>query len=152
MKSNFFVLAIIGSLLFMSCSDGTKSEKADESSAAMPGTPAAAGVAEAADALADISGTYTGILPCADCEGLKTTIILNSDKSYEIDEEYLGKKVTNKTNGRPWIVKDDIVTLDSMKNSKPVKYKIEDNSIVQLDANGNKMTGPMADKYILKKQ
>ena len=152
MKSKFFVLAIVGSLLFASCSDGTKGGKADESSAAMPGTPAAAGVAEAADMLADVSGTYTGVLPCADCEGLKTTVILNSDKSYEIDEEYLGKKVTNKTNGRPWIVKDEILTLDSMKNSRPVKYKIEDNSIVQLDANGNKMTGPMADKYILKKQ
>ena len=28
----------------------------------------------------DIAGVYKGVLPCADCEGIETTIVLKDDK------------------------------------------------------------------------
>ena len=34
----------------------------------------------------DYIGTYKGILPCADCEGIETELELNSDKTYEIKD------------------------------------------------------------------
>ena len=39
----------------------------------------------------DYLGTYKGILPCADCEGIETTITLNKDETYTSTVKYLGK-------------------------------------------------------------
>ena len=39
----------------------------------------------------DWHGKYTGTLPCADCSGIETAIQLNKNKTYEINETYLGK-------------------------------------------------------------
>ena len=36
--------------------------------------------------------TYEGILPCADCGGIRTTQKINSDTIYQLWSEYLGKK------------------------------------------------------------
>lgn len=39
----------------------------------------------------DWNGTYRGILPCADCEGIKTEVTLHKDRTYEIARKYLGQ-------------------------------------------------------------
>ncbi|MBA3827797.1 MAG: copper resistance protein NlpE N-terminal domain-containing protein [Taibaiella sp.] len=150
MKSKLIILTVFSSLLFVSCGNHSKNESNNNTE--MPGTPGLAAVVEAAESLSGISGTYTGNLPCTDCDGIKTTLILNDDKSYEIDEQYAGRKETNKTIGTHWTVTDSILTLDSLKGMRPHRYKIEDESLVQLDMNGEKITGPIADKFILKKQ
>ena len=36
-------------------------------------------------------GTYTGVVPCADCEGISTTLTLNRDMTYALQTRYLGK-------------------------------------------------------------
>lgn len=40
----------------------------------------------------DCYGTYEGILPCADCGGIKTTLKINSDATYDLRSEYLGEE------------------------------------------------------------
>lgn len=40
----------------------------------------------------DWKGTYEGVLPCASCEGIKTTLTLNNDKTYELKEVYITNK------------------------------------------------------------
>ena len=37
----------------------------------------------------DWNGTYAGILPCASCPGIETTLVLNDDKTYTMKETYL---------------------------------------------------------------
>ena len=39
----------------------------------------------------DWDGTYFGILPCADCNGIQTILTLNKNLTYEIQMKYLGK-------------------------------------------------------------
>src|SRR5690554_4349791 len=39
----------------------------------------------------DWKGTYTGILPCADCEGIETKVVLR-DSTYTLSSMYLGKE------------------------------------------------------------
>lgn len=39
----------------------------------------------------DWHGEYEGILPCADCEGIKTELELKQDKTFELKQTYLGK-------------------------------------------------------------
>ncbi len=41
----------------------------------------------------DWAGTYEGVLPCADCPGIKTRLSLRQDGSYELSSEYLERQV-----------------------------------------------------------
>src|SRR5690606_39751528 len=36
----------------------------------------------------DWAGTYSGVFPCADCPGIKTTVTLNSDETFTYEGEY----------------------------------------------------------------
>lgn len=36
-------------------------------------------------------GTYEGTLPCADCRGMETKLILNQDKTYVLNTVCFGK-------------------------------------------------------------
>ena len=37
----------------------------------------------------DWAGSYEGVFPCADCEGIRTKVTLQADKRYILEEEYL---------------------------------------------------------------
>ena len=37
----------------------------------------------------DWAGTYSGLMPCADCEGIQTKLTLKQDKTYVLDEHYV---------------------------------------------------------------
>ncbi len=43
----------------------------------------------------DWAGTYQGILPCADCPGIKTQLVLNSDMTYQAENQLPGKRNWN---------------------------------------------------------
>jgi uncharacterized lipoprotein NlpE involved in copper resistance len=44
-----------------------------------------------ADLLRQYAGTYQGTFPCADCEGIETTLTLNQNGRYTIARTYKGK-------------------------------------------------------------
>ena len=99
----------------------------------------------------DWNGTYLGILPCADCEGIKTRIVLNADLSYSHETMYIGKdeKVFQTKGSFKWDKTGGIITLD---NTEEYMYQVGENILIQLDKNGKKITGDLADKYKLEKE
>lgn len=40
----------------------------------------------------DWNGTYEGVLPCASCGGIKTSLTLNKNKTYQLKETYITHK------------------------------------------------------------
>jgi len=42
----------------------------------------------------DWVGTYNGMMPCADCEGIKTELVLSLEGFYKLSLLYLGKSNT----------------------------------------------------------
>lgn len=101
----------------------------------------------------DWDGTYKGIVPCADCEGIETTLVLGKELTYTLKTKYLGKsdaKVFEEKGKFNWDKSGQIITLDGIKDA-PNKYFVGENKIIQLDMNGKKITGEQADLYILKK-
>ena len=44
----------------------------------------------------DWAGTYRGVVPCADCPGIATTLTINLDQSYVLQTRYLGKEDAGK--------------------------------------------------------
>lgn len=102
----------------------------------------------------DWAGTYTGVLPCADCEGISTTIHLNDDETYEITMIYLGKESDNTFSGNgafSWENSGNIITLEGMENGAP-HYQVGENQLFQLDLGKNRISGELAEMYILKKK
>jgi uncharacterized lipoprotein NlpE involved in copper resistance len=99
----------------------------------------------------DYYGMYLGTVPCADCEGIETTIILG-DTDYSVKTVYLGKDKTEykETGTYSWDKSGQIITLEGIKNA-PNKYFVGENQLIQLDMNGDRITGELADKYILRK-
>ena len=85
-------------------------------------------------------GTYEGILPAADCEGIRTALTLNNDNTYVLRSEY------HFINGR-------LMELAQSSSNEKSYYKILDGSKVMLsDKEGTVNQGVLAEYYILKKK
>ena len=100
-------------------------------------------------------GIYTGSLPCADCQGIKTMLKLNKDLTYEIESKYLGKsdEIHKSAGTFTWDKSGNKISLNnSAQNIAAISYAVGENRLTQLDAKGNIVTGELASMYILNKQ
>ena len=100
----------------------------------------------------DWPGVYSGLVPCADCEGIATTIQLTSDKTYRMTTVYQGKSAEPfvREGSFSWNTLGNIITLSGIENG-PGQYLVGENRLFQLDMNGNRIMGELAEKYILEK-
>lgn len=103
----------------------------------------------------DWAGIYRDTLPCADCEGILFEIVLRSDYTYEMGTRYLGEgKEVFRSNGKFTWKKDGntivLAGVDPIKESN--QYAVGENKLFKLDMDGKKITGDLADKYVLHKQ
>ena len=101
----------------------------------------------------DWQGIYKGITPCADCEGIETEVILNTDLTYVIKTKYLGKgdgKVFEEKGRFVWDQTGGSISLQGSKGG-PSQYKVGENRLIHLDMDGNVIKGPLAEMYVLKK-
>ncbi|WP_024890704.1 copper resistance protein NlpE N-terminal domain-containing protein [Luteimonas huabeiensis] len=64
------------------------------------------GIEAAATAIAQVSGTFAGTLPCADCAGIETTLRLHADGGYDLIERRAGEAEADTHHG-VWFVSDD---------------------------------------------
>lgn len=101
----------------------------------------------------DYLGTYKGVLPCVDCEGIETTITLNKDETYTKQTKYLGKstKVEEELGDFTWLEDGNRMSLEGV-DTRPVLYFVAENKLIQLDKDGNQITGNLAKNYELTKQ
>jgi uncharacterized lipoprotein NlpE involved in copper resistance len=102
----------------------------------------------------DWDGSYSGTIPAADGPGIETKIVLNDDHTYQISWKYLekGDEMYVQEGTFVWDATGSFITLENMDADKyPTMYKVGENHLLQLDLNGDKITGALADKYILSK-
>lgn len=97
----------------------------------------------------DWAGTYQGTLPCADCPGIRYTITLNGDNSYLLKTRYLekGDSVFTESGTFSWDENGGKITLAD----RGEKFQVGENRLFHLDMEGNRITGNLADHYILTK-
>jgi uncharacterized lipoprotein NlpE involved in copper resistance len=101
------------------------------------------------------AGTYAGVIPAADAEGINVKITLNADKTYSVEYQYIGKGDEVFTNTGTFNLNSEknTITLNKEKEDDFSKYyKLGENTLTQLDLAGNIITGELADNYVLKKQ
>jgi copper homeostasis protein (lipoprotein) len=99
----------------------------------------------------DWSGTYLAIIPCADCEGIQTQLILNNDLTYVLETRYKGKddKVFQTKGTFKWDKAGSKISLDNI--NKQI-YQVGENKLFHLDKDGNRITGNLAANYIMEKE
>ncbi len=155
MNRTLVMAAIAAFIGIAACNDPGKQETpktdnaADTSAVSQP-----VDMHNAANSL-DLAGAYEGTLPCADCEGIKTSLNLNKDSLFTLKEEYLGKKNAMAFNSKgKWVVHENTITLqfDKELQDRRVQYKAGEGKLWLLDQEGKEITGTLADKYILTKK
>lgn len=99
----------------------------------------------------DWPGVYQGVLPCADCEGIKTQLVLNEDLSYILQTQYMGEydSIFTVNGSFEW---NDSGSKISLKNQDNHQYLVGENQLFRLDREGNRITGSLENHYILKKE
>lgn len=139
---NLFVLL---AALLISATACTNKKKSEQTAAETSGL-------NTTQVVVDWSGTYKGTLPCASCEGIETTITLNTDSTYKKTQVYLGEEdATFHTEGSfEWREDGSIIVLHTETDGDQ-SVKVTEGSLVMLDAYGNEITGELAEHYILKK-
>lgn len=99
----------------------------------------------------DWAGTYEGIIPCADCPGIKTSLQLNNDGTFVLHSEYLERKNKFEEKGAfAWINHGSTIQLQG--KDMATQYKVGENRLIQLDMEGKEITGEHAAAYILTKK
>lgn len=102
--------------------------------------------------IADFYGTYKGTLPCADCGGIKTTLKINNDTTYELISEYIGMKDgIFEECGVYRIISGNIIELTTPSSGEKTYYKIIDSGVALSDSTGKTANGKLAKHYILKR-
>lgn len=98
----------------------------------------------------DWVGTYRGTLPCADCEGIETTLSLQSDLGYTLRRNYLHRAAAEfQTHGRfTWESDGNTIRLQGKDGGR---YRVAENRLLQLDGDGRIITGALAEHYVLTK-
>ena len=96
----------------------------------------------------DWAGAYRGVMLCADCQGIETVVILKSDGTFTTHYRYLGKgdEVSSKEGRFTWNAAGSIVTL-----ADDAQYLVGENHLTRLARDGSRVTGALADCYVLAK-
>ncbi|MDI5875997.1 copper resistance protein NlpE [Shewanella xiamenensis] len=146
MKRPLFTIAMVA-ILATACNDPQNAPS--QGATANAETQTTIPLGDTSQNALDWPGVYEGVLPCASCEGIQTTLTLQADNSFELKSIYLGKdesifKVAGKfdwdSNGSKIILSDGS------------KYLVGENQLFMLDTDGNRITGGLAENYILKKK
>ncbi|AMN47411.1 hypothetical protein ACG33_09940 [Steroidobacter denitrificans] len=98
----------------------------------------------------DWAGAYRGVLPCADCPGIQTVVVLKNDGTYRTQSRYLerGDQVFPARGHFTWNEAGDTVTLDEQP---PERYFVAENQLLRLALDGSRITGGLAGHYVLTK-
>jgi len=102
------------------------------------------------------AGTYFGQLPFKEGDGIETRLLLKEDSTFALhteyhgrndalEEEFTGKVVWEKS------ASETRLTLVGKIGGYPSQYLMQDSLVIQLDSKGQKIEGPLAERYWLKR-
>lgn len=148
MKLRLYLSCLI-LIAFISCKKTTKTEAKPEQDTNEP-TQSFKDEHNSQNSL-DWSGVYTGIIPCADCEGIQTRIELQSDLTYQKSIKYLGKSQEFYSSEGKFNWDEAGNSIQFQNEDPPNSYKVVENALMVLDIKDQEIEGDLKSKYRLEK-
>ncbi len=102
-----------------------------------------------AETALDYEGTYKGILPCADCPGIATTLVINKDKTFEYNYTYVESEDQIHHYTGQYTIKDNILTIKA--DDEPINFFVGESMVIFMGKETKPNTGELAEYYELKK-
>lgn len=99
----------------------------------------------------DWAGSYEGVLPCADCPGIRTRVTLSDNGRYEKQTQYLDRQPQPEVVAGTfsWESDGSTIRLDASGDSQ--RYFVGENQVTMLYRDGTRPTGPLAPHYVLRR-
>ncbi len=138
-------------LIFFSCNDGSKNEKA----VLVKDTTKVTDTIIAEDSLASSPddslplGAYQGIFPCKDCDGVQQTILFNADKTFREEQMTWSKNEAPKLSEGYWQIKNDKIEL-IQKNKPVINFVKKRDTLLAVEINGIPISN--SSNYVLTKR
>lgn len=135
-------------VLFLSLVCGCRSNGVAE---APPAAPPAV-FADNSRSSVDWTGVYRGTLPCADCPGIDTTVILRSDRSFRIEMVYIDRNVSPfiQEGSFSWFPDGQRISCVDRNGGRQL-FLVGENRLILLDAEGNRIAGELTERFTLRK-
>ena len=146
MKQKLFLLLTLVAITFSACKKADSKEE-------QPGSDSIEVTSEAPDGhtsqiAIDWEGEYKGTLPCADCDGMEISLILNFDSTFLQTTNYIGKGGPYEEKGTfNWDETGGIVIL-KFEDGSEAKYRVGEGTLALLDEYGYPIEG---EEYVLRK-
>jgi copper homeostasis protein (lipoprotein) len=149
MKRMLLIGSILASLTLVGCQRDVPAVAATDAAAPAPETNLAPAAAQ--DSAVDFkgsgfAGTYTGMLPCADCPGIDETLVLKPDGSFTLTDAYRDRPTGTRTVAGSWTSEDGDarIRLDPTGKDEAVRFLAigPDGALDLLDRDGHAPTGP----------
>lgn len=103
----------------------------------------------------DWEGTYSGITPCADCEGIRTTVTLSKENKFIYQTQHLGTgddAILTDTGTFTWNDSNTVIHLIIADATEGLPdMQVGGNKLTLLDEDGKVVVGSLADMYVLHK-
>lgn len=103
-------------------------------------------------------GKYEGVMPCADCDGIATTLSLNGDGTYDLTTTYqdtvndVSKDELTYTNSGIYERNDAMVKVITPSSGEILLFKVlDDNKLLRVSEDGTEPMPELYENYILKK-
>lgn len=100
----------------------------------------------------NVTGYYTGVLPCSDCDGIRQQLLLSPDMNFHIEENFIGKNIAPYLASGRWETSSDSSIQLLVRDSIIAVYASTDSGLVHLGQSGAPMTKALAGAYLLRKQ
>lgn len=99
-----------------------------------------------------VSGMYEGVLPCADCPGIETSLAFNNDATVSKTILYQDRDKTSETEKGNWKLNGPYVEVTFADNQKEFYLIKTDSTIAVLDQDKKEVQSELASHYILSKE
>ncbi len=144
MKKLLLIVALAG--VMVACNSKNRRQAAEQVEDAVTET------VQNVQAPRDISGTYNGTLPTASGSGMDVTIVLSGKEDFKKSFFYVGEDDKSYESSGLFVWNDAGTIITLVGDEVPNQYLVEDNRLIQLDIEGNRITGSLADEYVLQKR
>jgi copper homeostasis protein (lipoprotein) len=136
---------------FFGCSN-QKNGKADAKHKE-PEYPVVADPAHTSQNALDWDGMYVGVVPCADCAGIRMWVQIDTSLQFVVASQYLGKsdEVFRDSGAFHWDETGRMILLGDSSLPSYRVFRVVENKIIMLDASESVTTGPLASNYQLYK-